>query len=133
MCYTYVVVPNAHRHCPAGHALALLGDRWSLMIVREALRGVERFDGFRQALGMSDHTLSRRLMQLREVGIVVRTDDGSYMLTAAGRDLARVLAVLGSWGSRWLEVDAPLLPPPPAVVAAAAELGLRVRPRRANR
>lgn len=120
------MVPESHRSCPIGHTIALIGDRWSLMIVREALRGVDRYDGFRQVLAISDNTLSRRLTHLQDIGVVVRTDarPGRYLLTDAGADLARVLAVVGDWGMRWLQVEPPLLDPPDAVVDAATELGL---------
>lgn len=123
-CYAFLVIPDSHQHCPAGHALALLGDRWSLMIVREALRGAERFDAFRQSLAISEHTLSRKLTHLQEVGVLTRAQDGSYALTEAGEDLAQVLAVLGHWGQRWLPIEQPALTPPPAVMAAAVSLGL---------
>jgi DNA-binding HxlR family transcriptional regulator len=115
----------AIQHCPAGHALALIGDRWSLMIVREALRGADRYDGFRLALGVSDNTLSRRLAHLQEIDVLRHTPNGTYELTDAGAALADVLAVLGAWGDRWLDVASPQLEPPEPVVAAAKRLGLR--------
>ena len=123
------VIPSAHQHCPAGHALALLGDRWSLLIVREALRGIDRYDGFKQALGVSDNTLTRRLAYLQEIDVLRRSPEGAYALTEAGADLSRVLAVLGSWGSRWLPVAPPLLEPPEPVRSAAHALGLAPPPR----
>ncbi len=94
------------------------------MIVREALRGAERFDAFRESLAISENTLSRRLTHLQEVGVLARAEDGSYALTEAGEDLAQVLAVLGHWGQRWLPIEQPALTPPPAVMAAAVSLGL---------
>jgi DNA-binding HxlR family transcriptional regulator len=120
------MIPGSHQHCPVGHTTALLGDRWSLLIVREALRGVDRYDGFRRALGISDHTLSRRLTHLVQIGLLRRTESPSagYALTEAGADLARVLAVIGDWGMRWLPVEPPFREIPEPVLAAAAELGL---------
>ena len=119
------MIPDAHRHCPAGQAIALLGDRWSLLIVREALRGTDRYDAFRNTLGISDNTLSRRLSHLQQIGVLSRTTEGSYQLTDAGEELADVLAVLGNWGTRWLEVEQPMLAPPAQVVAAARRLAGR--------
>lgn len=95
------------------------------MIVREALRGAERFDAFRESLAISENTLSRRLTHLQEIGVLARAEDGSYALTEAGEDLAQVLAVLGHWGQRWLRVKQPALSPPPAVLAAALSLGIK--------
>lgn len=119
-------VPASHRHCPVGHATALLGDRWSILIVREALAGVDRYQGFRHVLGISDHTLTRRLGHLQDIGVLWRPggSPASYRLTQAGEDLARVLAVLGDWALRWLPVEQPLRQPPGAVVEAGHGLGL---------
>jgi len=118
-------VPDSHSHCPVGHATALLGDRWSIPIVREALAGVDRYQGFRDALGISDHTLTRRLRHLQDIGALSRDEaaHSRYHLTEAGTDLARVLAVLGDWALRWLPVEQPLRQPSEAVVLAAEQLG----------
>ena len=122
-------VPTSHRHCPVGHATALLGDRWSMLIVREALAGVDRYQGFRDALNISDHTLSRRLTHLTEIGVLQRAESTHprYHLTEAGQDLARVLATIGDWAMRWLPVDLPLKQPSQAVLLAADELGIETR------
>ena len=119
-------IPDSHAHCPVGHATALLGDRWSILIVREALAGVDRYRGFRDALGMSDHTLTRRLAHLQDIGVLKRDDAtrARYHLTEAGRELAPVLAVLGEWALRWLPVDQPIRVPPAAILEAAEQLGL---------
>ena len=121
-----MAIPESHRHCPVGHATALLGDRWSILIVREALGGVDRYRDFRDRLGISDHTLTRRLAHLQDIGVLRRRPDGParYQLTEAGRDLARVLAVLGDWGLRWLPVDRPLRPVSEPVIRAAEDLGV---------
>ena len=122
-------IPGSHSHCPVGHATALLGDRWSILIVREALAGVDRYRDFRETLGMSDHTLTRRLTHLQDIGVLRRDDEahGRYHLTEAGRDLARVLAVMGDWAMRWLPVERPLRQPSEAVLGAARELGFDPR------
>ena len=129
-----VDIPESHRHCPVGHATALLGDRWSMLIVREALSGVDRYQGLKDALGISDHTLTRRLGHLQAIG-VMRRDDAApsrYVLTPAGADLARVLAVLGDWAMRWQPVERPLRQPSEAVLTAAEELGFPTRTRLAE-
>ena len=119
-------IPDSHRHCPVGHATALLGDRWSMLIVREALAGSDRYQTFKEVLAISDHTLTRRLSHLQDIGVLQRVDGRPvrYELTDAGQDLARVMAVLGDWAMRWLPVDQPIRIPPAAVMAAAAEMGI---------
>lgn len=101
------------------------------MIVREALRGRDRYQDLRDALGISDNTLTRRLAHLQDIGVLLRDDatPARYHLTEAGADLARVLAVLGDWGMRWLPVERPLLPVCEPVIEAAEELGFPVRAR----
>ncbi len=124
-------IPPSHRNCPVGHATALLGDRWSMLIVREALAGSERYQDFKHALKISDHTLSRRLVHLQGIGVLDRDEATStrYHLTEAGRDLARVMAVLGDWAMQWLPVDRPIRIPSEPVMLAADELGFDSRKR----
>ena len=124
-------IPDSHRHCPIGHATALLGDRWSMLIVREALGGADRYQDFKDALAISDHTLTRRLNHLQEIDVLAR-DNGSpagYHLTPAGRDLARVMAVLGDWAMTWLPVEHPMRTPVEPVLQAAEQLGFDPRAR----
>lgn len=118
--------PHEGADCPMARAMGLLGDRWSLLLVREALDGASRFDEFKVRLGVSDHTLSRKLKGLVEAGLMTRASDATrpgYRLTPAGADLAAVLAVVGAWNQRWFPVRRPRRPPQP-VVDAAASLGL---------
>ncbi len=111
------------------HAIGLLGDRWSLVVIREALDGATRYDDFKSRLDMSDNTLSRKLRELVGAGLLERcTDRGrpQYRPTSAAVDLARVIALLGDWNQRWFPVDNPRRPP--AAVSEAAEvLGLEIR------
>lgn len=83
----------------------LVGDRWSLLIVRELLVGASRFNEIRRGLpGISRSLLSDRLRSLERQGLLEhRTDtaSGSYCLTAAGQDLRDVLVALGTWTVRW--------------------------------
>lgn len=119
--------PHLESACPLAHAVGLLGDRWTLVIAREALRGAERYDEFRTALGISDNTLSRRLKEMCDLGLLESAGGTRpvYRLTPAGRDLARVLAVLGDWNQRWFPVEATAVPPE-LVVDAASKLGLAI-------
>ncbi len=123
-----VGIPQSPTNRPVGHATALLGDRWSIMIVREALAGATRYQELRDALSISDHTLTRRLNHLQEIGLLSRDEDAPahYQLTEAGHDLARVLAVLGDWAMKWLPVQQPLRTMPEPIVLAASQLGIDI-------
>ena len=104
------------QYCPIVRAVEVLGERWSVLIVRDLLVGTTRFNDLARGLpGLSRSLLSRRLRQLEAAGIV--TKQGSeYLLTDAGRDLETVVFGLGEWGARWAfgpprdeEVDPELL------------------------
>ena len=101
-------MPARDEYCPLTRSLDLFGDRWGLLVVRELLRGVSRFNELeRSLLGISRSTLAQRLRHLEREAIVERNvvDDGrgtEYHLTNAGRDLTRVLDAMGVWGVRWL-------------------------------
>jgi DNA-binding HxlR family transcriptional regulator len=88
------------QYCPIVRAVELLGDRWTLLIVRDMLNGATRFNELSRGLpGLSRALLSRRLRQLANAGLVVRADDG-YALTPAGEDLRPVVFGLADWGAR---------------------------------
>lgn len=90
--------------CPIARALDVIGDWWSLLIVRDALRGTTRFGDFQKSLGMSKNILTRRLRTLTDQKILelVPASDGSayseYRLTDKGRSLYPVLVSLALWG-----------------------------------
>lgn len=94
--------------CPAGRALDLIGDWWTLLIVRDAMHGVSRFSEFQRSLGAAKNILSTRLKALVAEGIlkVEPAADGSayqeYVLTEKGHALRPVLIALGQWGSEYL-------------------------------
>ncbi|MGH3762124.1 winged helix-turn-helix transcriptional regulator [Actinophytocola sp.] len=89
------------QYCPVVRAVEVLGDRWTLLIVRDMLVGATRFNELSRGLpGLSRALLSRRLRQLRNAGLVVRTDDG-YALTRAGEDLRPLVFGLAEWGARY--------------------------------
>jgi DNA-binding HxlR family transcriptional regulator len=98
-------------------ATELLGDRWTLLILREAFYGVSRFEDLRADLGAPRAALSERLERLVGQGILERRpyqEEKSrlrheYRLTPKGRELALVLIALMQWGDRHLREDGPAL------------------------
>jgi DNA-binding HxlR family transcriptional regulator len=95
-------------NCSVAQALEVLGDWWTLLIVRDAFIGVQRFGDFARNLGIAKNILNNRLQHLVEHGIFERQEVGDsgqwveYRLTAKGRDLAIVLNALRDWGDRWI-------------------------------
>lgn len=89
------------QYCPISRALEVLGDRWTLLIIRDMLTGSRRFNEIARGLpGISRALLSRRLRQLVADGLVRRTDDG-YEMTRAGEDLRPLVFGLADWGARY--------------------------------
>jgi DNA-binding HxlR family transcriptional regulator len=92
--------------CSIARSLAVLGERWTFLIVREASFGRTRFGEFREALGIAPDVLADRLATLVEHGVMERVpyrDAGSrtrdaYVLTDAGRELGVILGALQQWG-----------------------------------
>jgi DNA-binding HxlR family transcriptional regulator len=95
------------RECGIARALEVLGDWWTLLIVREAFFGTRRFADFQRNLGIARNILSQRLNQLVRDGILEPVDAGrygtrfEYRLTGKGEDLLPVLTALREWGDRW--------------------------------
>lgn len=118
--------------CPVARTIALVGDRWSLLLVRDALDGTRRFGDFQRGLGVARSMLTERLRSLVEAGIfeVQPASDGTayqeYVLTPKGVQLFPLMVALRQWGeqhlfeageahSQLLEIDtgkplAPMLP-----------------------
>ncbi len=98
-------------------ALEILGDWWTLLIIREAFLGTRRFADFEQRLAISKNILAKRLAHLVEHDVLARVEVGrhgsrqEYALTAKGRDLFTVITALRQWGDRWIygEGNEPLL------------------------
>jgi DNA-binding HxlR family transcriptional regulator len=94
--------------CPIARSLDVLGEKWTLLIVRDALAGRTRFGEFQSSLGIPRDVLTARLGSLVEGGVLERRDykpEGGrrreeYVLTESGRDLALVLLALGGWADR---------------------------------
>ncbi len=95
--------------CPIARALAVVGDRWTVLILRELFLGARRFEDFQTQTGVSPHLLSTRLKRLERDGIVARQKYTEhppryeYRLTDKGLDLYPMLLALKSWGEKWGE------------------------------
>jgi DNA-binding HxlR family transcriptional regulator len=94
--------------CPVAKATEILGERWTLLVVRELLCGSRHFNDLRRGVPlMSPTLLSLRLKQLKRAGIVEHEPDRrnkqgvAYHLTAAGHELMPLVMMLGNWGQRW--------------------------------
>ena len=102
--------------CPVANSLDLVGDRWTLLIVRDLLRGHHRFSELRATVeGIPPGILSGRLKSLVREGVVVRRlysdhpPRAAYFLTAKGHGLGVVVGALSSWGERYGEHDLSLV------------------------
>ena len=100
--------------CSIARALELVGERWTLLILRNALfAGSTRYGDFQRSLGIATNVLQDRLDGLVRAGIMERRPDSGvpqYVLTAKGRDFAPALIALTEWGDRWAAPDgAPIL------------------------
>jgi DNA-binding HxlR family transcriptional regulator len=98
--------------CSIARALELVGERWSLLIVRDALfAGTTRYVEFQRRLRIATNILQSRLDGFVEAGIMQRRTRSSvgpeYVLTEKGRDLAPALIALTQWGDRWAAPDGP--------------------------
>lgn len=111
-----------NQYCPIAEAAEVLGDRWTIMIIREFITGSHRFSEFVRGLpGISRSLLMRRLRQLEREGLIERHATSAerrteYRLTPAGEELKGAIRHLGEWGARWAlaepkpgTLDAPLL------------------------
>jgi DNA-binding HxlR family transcriptional regulator len=98
--------PTGPRVCSIADALELVGDRWSLLVLREIGLGVRRFKDIRTNTGAPPETLTTRLRQLEEGGVVIRQrycerpPRDEYVLTEAGQDILPVLGALRQWGEK---------------------------------
>ena len=94
--------------CPMARALDIVGDQWSLLVIRDAFDGMKRFGEFQQSLGVAKNILSDRLKNLVQEGVLelVPASDGSayqeYVLTAKGKGLFPVVVGLRHWGEAHL-------------------------------
>ncbi len=99
---------NQDSVCPIARSLDVVGEWWSLLIVRDAMLGVKRFSEFERRLGMAKNILATRLKRLVEAGVlrVVPASDGSayreYELTEKGEALLPAMVALRQWGERFM-------------------------------
>lgn len=98
-------------NCSAARALEQVGERWSLLIIRNAVfAGTTRFSEFERRLGVAPNILARRLDGFVTDGLMERRGDREYVLTPKGRELGTVIVALTEWGDRWAApADPPVL------------------------
>ncbi len=96
--------------CPTARSLDVIGEWWTLLIIRDAVLGARHFEEFK-ATGIADNILSARLKKLVEMGIFNRKlyqkhpARYEYLLTDKGKDLLPVVVALRSWGKKWTKGD----------------------------
>ena len=101
------------QNCSIARALEVVGERWTLLIVRDAFLGLRRFDEFQESLGIARNVLTDRLNRLVTEGILVRVryserpERFEYRLTQKGRELNIALAGLRQWGDKHLSEKPP--------------------------
>lgn len=106
-----------HHNCSFARTVDVIGDRWSLMILRDAFFGIRRFSQFKRRLGITQAVLSSRLSHLIEQGLLERAavdldaTREDYRLTDKGRALFPVVVALMQWGDQWVhgDIGAPLI------------------------
>jgi len=92
--------------CPIARGLERVGEWWSILILRDALHGLMRFDQFEQSLGIAPNMLARRLAGLVKAGLLERRRYSErpprydYVLTERGRDFQPVIVAMHAWGNR---------------------------------
>src|SRR3712207_828765 len=98
----------AQQRCPVARSMAVLGERWAILILREAFYGATRFDEFQRNLGIAPNILSARLRALVAHGVLERAPGAGggarheYRLTEKGRDVFPAYLALKRWGDRWM-------------------------------
>jgi DNA-binding HxlR family transcriptional regulator len=105
----------AGMHCSVAQCLEVVGEWWSMLIVRDAFLGVTRFDDFQQRLGIARNILNQRLTRLVEEGVLDKVAYSDhpprydYRLTAKGRDLWPIITAMRQWGDKYAAPDGPPL------------------------
>jgi DNA-binding HxlR family transcriptional regulator len=103
------------QNCSVASALEIVGERWTLLIVRDVFLGLRRFDQFQESLGIARNVLTDRLNWLVDEGILERLryserpERYEYRLTQKGRDLLLPLTALRQWGDKYLNEKPPTL------------------------
>ncbi|MEQ8747574.1 helix-turn-helix domain-containing protein [Pyruvatibacter sp.] len=97
----------ANSECTLACSLEIIGEWWSMLIIREALTGFTRFEDFRERLGIARNILTRRLRHLESHGILERRKYQErparyeYVLTQKGKELGTAVMALAQWGNKW--------------------------------
>ena len=97
-------------NCPVAGAMEVLGDKWTLLIIRDAFNGIKRFEDFQKHLGAPRALLTRRLRSLEEDGVLRREtyqepgkrQRDQYVLTKKGASLQNILIALHEWGDEYV-------------------------------
>lgn len=95
--------------CSVARTLSVVGERWTMLIIRDAFLGTRRFDKFQSNLGITRHRLSERLGKLVDAGVLVKVPYNErplryeYRLTRKGLGLYPVLMSLARWGDEWMD------------------------------
>jgi DNA-binding HxlR family transcriptional regulator len=120
--------PFGEMQCPIARSLERVGEWWSILILRDALNGLKRFDEFQRSLDIAPNMLTRRLRALVEAGLLERRlyqerpARHEYLLTDCGRDFRPVVIALLAWGNRNFTPDGR------AVTLVNRETGLEADP-----
>lgn len=116
MSYNAAMRKGYRQACPVAKSLELVGERWTLLIVRDLLPGPSRFQDFQKSLkGIAPNILSERLKLMEEHGLIARRlysdhpPRAEYLLTDKGRELGLVVGALAQWGSRHLHPERALV------------------------
>ncbi len=102
-------------HCSVAQCLEVVGEWWTLLIVRDAFLGVTRFDEFQERLGIARNVLNQRLARLVEAGVLAKVPYSEhpprfdYRLTERGRDLWPVINAMRQWGDKYAAPEGPPL------------------------
>ncbi|HEY5336033.1 MAG TPA: helix-turn-helix domain-containing protein [Mycobacteriales bacterium] len=105
----------ADMHCSVAQCLEVVGEWWSMLILRDVFLGVTRFDQFQERLGISRNILNQRLGRLVDEGVLEKVSYSEhpprydYRLTDKGRDLWPVLTAMRQWGDQYAAPDGPPL------------------------
>ena len=120
-------------HCPIGASLEILGEKWTLLIIRDLFRGKQRFNDLEQSVGCPRSLLSTRLKKLQQVGIIVAEpyqEPGqrartAYHLSPSGQALLPILGALQEWALTHLPADTtPTMTAINTTCASPARVGL---------
>lgn len=99
--------------CPVARGLSVVGDRWTMMVLRDCFLGIRRFEQFQERLGITRHVLADRLRKLEAAGVLRRETYQSrptryeYRLTGKGKDLYPILLSLIDWANRHVPTKRP--------------------------